>query len=57
MLRTFLVLLSLATDYRAVSHALQTSTVWGVVNTSIFLGALLCAYLRRMVSSRAEKST
>jgi hypothetical protein len=54
MLRAFLFVLSLLSDYREVSHALQTSTVWGVVNTSIFLGAFCCTYLRRLASRHSE---
>jgi hypothetical protein len=54
MLRAFLFVLSLLTDYQTVSQALQTGIVWGVVNTSIFAGALICAYLRKIGSSRSD---
>jgi hypothetical protein len=55
MLRTFLFVLSLLTDYRAVSEALHTGVIWGAVNTGMFLGALICASLRRLFSGQGSR--
>lgn len=54
MLRMFFFVLSLLTDYRAVSDAIHAGAIQGVINTGVLLGALLCVYIRRMTSHAIE---
>lgn len=49
MLRTFLFVLSLLTDYRALLELLQTSAVSAVANTGVFLTVMTCTCIRRMI--------
>jgi hypothetical protein len=55
MLRTIFFVLSLLSDYRAVSEVLQTGVVWGAVNTGIFLTMVVCAYLRAAIFRRVGR--